>query len=317
MSSNGLRSDGTVRVAHYLTPSYTDLLPSVEQFAENIDKRLGAGTADVYGAGTLLNSEQTLTGLLRAVADVGAQTSSYVSTSFPILGAIELPFSGADYETLKAAVSAGSGLRKTFNEEFEKQGILSVGTIMCPTEWIYTVNRPVRKPEDIRGLRIRVSGSVEGAMLKALGAAPVALSSAEVYEALERGTVDGMLSYPGTVVSRSLQNVLRYATIGHFGAYSYDVYANAEWFYRVPQEVRDAVHESGRIFSADGTKLAKDVQDSEYLPVFESSDIEMIELDKSQTRAFRNATSWVEEWWRKKVGDDDLADRALRQARNP
>ena len=313
----GLRPDGTVRVSHYLTPSYTDLEPSIAQFAKNVDARLGEGAADVYGAGTLLNSDQTLNGLLRAVADVAMQTSSFVSTSFPILGAIELPFSGADYPTLKEAVSPHSDLRKTFNAEFAKKGVMSVGTIMCPTEWIYTVNRPVTKPEDIRGLRIRVSGHVEGAMLKALGAAPVALSSAEVYEALERGTVDGMVSYPGTVVSRSLQDVLRYATIGHFGAYTYDAYANLDWFNSVPQEVREAVHDSGRVFSVDGTKLAKDVQDDEYMPVFESSGIELIELDKSQTRQFRNATKWVEDWWRSKVGDDDLADRALKQVRNP
>ena len=317
MDAGGLRPDGTVRVSHYLTPSYTDLEPSIAQFAKNVDARLGEGTADVYGAGTLLNSEQTVTGLLRAVADVAMQTSSYVSTSFPILGAIELPFSGADYPTLREAMSPGSDLRKTFNVEFAKKGIMSVGTIMCPTEWIYTVNRPVTRPEDVRGLRIRVSGHVEGAMLKALGAAPVALSSAEVYEALERGTVDGMVSYPGTVVSRSLQEVLRYASIGHFGAYTYDTYVNLDWFNRIPREVREAVHDSGRVFSVDGTKLAKDVQDDEYMPVFENSGIELIELDKSQTRQFRNATKWVEEWWENKVGDDELATRALKQARNP
>ena len=47
MNTGGLRADGTVRVSHYLTPSYTDLEPSIAQFAKNVDARLGEGTVDV------------------------------------------------------------------------------------------------------------------------------------------------------------------------------------------------------------------------------------------------------------------------------
>ncbi len=54
-------------------------------------------------------------------------------------------------------------------------------------------------------MRIRVAGEIEGETVKALGAAPVSMGSAEVFEALQRGTIDGMMSYVGTVVSRDLQ----------------------------------------------------------------------------------------------------------------
>jgi TRAP-type C4-dicarboxylate transport system substrate-binding protein len=310
-SENGLRPDGALRVATYITPGYTDLYPGIQRFNEVLDEDLGAGVVDFFDSGALLNAEQLVPGMLRGVTDVGFQTSSYVSASFPILGAAELPFINDGFEQMRRALAPDSPLIALINEELRPQGMTSIGAMPCTEQWVFTVDRPITEPGDLRGLRIRTAGHVEGEMVKSMGGAPVSLSSAELYEALERGTIDGMVSYLGTIVSRGLQDVLTYATRAHFGAYSVDAYANTAWVEDTSSQVQEALLDAGAVYAQEGTDIQFQVYEDEYLPMVESSSLEIIDLDDAQTDAFRDATSTVVDWWKSKVGDDELADRAL------
>ena len=310
-AADGLRPDGALRVATYITPGYTDLYPGIERFNEVLDEHLGAGIVDFFDSGALLNAEQLVPGMLRGITDVGFQTSSYVSASFPILGAAELPFINDGFEQMRRALAPDSPLIALINETLEPQGMSSIGSMPCTEQWIFTVDRPITAPDDLRGLRIRTAGHVEGEMVKSMGAAPVSMSSAELYEALERGTIDGMVSYLGTIVSRGLQDILKYGTRAHFGAYSVDAYANTAWLQDTSSEVQDALHDAGAVYAQEGTDTQFRIYEDDYLPLVEESSLEVIDLDETQTDAFRDATGSVVDWWKSKVGDDDLADRAL------
>lgn len=310
-AAGGLRPDGALRVATYITPGYTDLYPGIERFNEVLDEDLGAGIVDFFDSGALLNAEQLVPGMLRGITDVGFQTSSYVSASFPILGAAELPFINDGFEQMRRALAPDSPLIALINETLEPQGMSSIGAMPCTEQWIFTVDRPITAPDDLRGLRIRTAGHVEGEMVKSMGAAPVSMSSAELYEALERGTIDGMVSYLGTIVSRGLQDILKYGTRAHFGAYSVDAYANTAWLQDTSSEVQDALHDAGAVYAQEGTDIQFRIYEDDYLPLVEESSLEVIDLDETQTDAFRDATGSVVDWWKSKVGDNDLADRAL------
>ena len=310
-AANGLRPDGALRVATYITPGYTDLYPGIERFNEVLDEDLGAGIVDFFDSGALLNAEQLVPGMLRGITDVGFQTSSYVSASFPILGAAELPFINDGFEQMRRALAPESPLIALINKTLEPQGMSSIGAMPCTEQWIFTVDRPITAPDDLRGLRIRTAGHVEGEMVKSMGGAPVSMSSAELYEALERGTIDGMVSYLGTIVSRGLQDILKYGTRAHFGAYSVDAYANTAWLQDTSSQVQDALHDAGAVYAQEGTDIQFQIYEDEYLPLVEESSLEIIDLDDAQTDAFRDATGSVVDWWKSKVGDDDLADRAL------
>jgi TRAP-type C4-dicarboxylate transport system substrate-binding protein len=82
----------TVTMATYIPKSYDDLYPGIQTFMDTVTATSGGRlNCDMYDSGALLGAEQLLPGLLLGVADVVFQTSSYVSSSFPILGAMELP----------------------------------------------------------------------------------------------------------------------------------------------------------------------------------------------------------------------------------
>lgn len=310
-AQNGLRPDGALRVATYITPGYTDLYPGIQRFNETLVTELGPDIVDFFDSGALLNAEQLVPGMLRGVTDVGFQTSSYVSASFPILGAAELPFVNDGFEQMRRALAPDSPLMALMNDTLEPQGITNIGAMPCTEQWLFTVDRPVAAPGDLRGLRIRTAGHVEGEMVKALGGAPVSMSSAELYEALERGTIDGMVSYLGTIVSRGLADIVKFGTRAHFGAYSVDAYANTSWFGDTAPGIQEALHAAGPVYAQEGTDIQYRVYEEDYLPQVESSSMEIVDLDQHEVDAFREATSGVVDWWMSKVGDAELAERAL------
>jgi TRAP-type C4-dicarboxylate transport system substrate-binding protein len=65
---------------------------------------------------------------------------------------------------------------------------------MFPQQGIHTVRKGIAKLEDVKGLKIRVGSRVAGQIAVALGAAPITLATSEMYEALQRGTVDGVFA---------------------------------------------------------------------------------------------------------------------------
>jgi TRAP-type C4-dicarboxylate transport system substrate-binding protein len=301
-----------IRTATYIPQSYDDLYPGIQTFMDTLAAASqGRMTCDMFDSGTLLGAEELLPGLLLEVADVMFQTSSYVSSSYPVLGAMELPFGAADYATQRRAIDPDGPLFALVNEQLAAQGVRLVGGMPCTFEYLWTVDKPIRAPEDARGLRIRVAGEIEGETVKALGAAPVFMGSSEVFEALERGTIDGLMSYLGTVVSRDLQEIVRYGTDAHFGAYTVDAYCRADWYDAQPPDLRAALDAAGRALYRDGTEVMVGVHEREYLPTVLEGGVELVRPNPTELAAFQAAVAPVRERWRHLMPDPAVADRAL------
>jgi TRAP-type C4-dicarboxylate transport system substrate-binding protein len=265
----------------------------------------------MFDSGTLLGAEQLLPGLLLGVADLMFQTSSYVSSSYPILGAMELPFGAEDYAKQRRAIDPDGPLFALVNEQLARQGVRLLGGMPCTFEYIWTVGRPILEPDDVRGLRVRVAGEIEGETVKAMGGAPVFMGSSEVFEALERGTIDGLMSYLGTIVSRDLQEIVRYGTRAHFGAYTVDAYCRTGWYDDQPPELRAALDEAGRALYRDGTEVMVGVHEGEYLTAVREGGVELVEPSGAELEAFRAAVAPVYGRWEHLLGDPSVAQRAV------
>lgn len=72
--------------------------------------------------------------------------------------------------------------------------------------------RPIHTVDDYKGLKMRVSGTAQAALFKALGMVPAQMSSKEVYMALQRGTIDGAPSGPERFLKAKWYEVTKYLT---------------------------------------------------------------------------------------------------------
>jgi len=99
----------------------------------------------------------------------------------------------------------------------------------------FMTNRPIRRPEDLRGLRIRTPPApIWQESVRALGATPTALAFGEIYSALQQRAIDGAELVYDNIRDASLWEVVRYVSeTRHFLLVNFQVVGEA-WFRRLP-----------------------------------------------------------------------------------
>lgn len=211
----------SMNVASHVTPGYKDLLPPEEAFIDDVNVA-GEGKIKLnfYHSGTLLKVKELVPGLEAGTADIIFHTTSHTTGSWPIMGGPSLPFIFKSDWDMNEKLKIGQPLFNLIQKVMmEKHGIVFLAFGAIPSQYLWTAKKPVRTPEDLKGMIIRVGGEAEAEAIKALGASPVFMPSGELYEALQRGIIDGLVAYPGTIGGRALYEVLKYCTKIPLSAY--------------------------------------------------------------------------------------------------
>lgn len=107
--------------------------------------------------------------------------------AFDALGAYPMGLTPMDYLVW---IYKGGGL-ELYQEAYGKFGIYYLVTGITPMECGIRSNKPIESINDLKGMKIRMSGQTQGGLLKDLGAAQIAMSGQEIYQAMQKGTIDG------------------------------------------------------------------------------------------------------------------------------
>ena len=119
---------------------------------------------------------------------------AWYSSFMKPLDAFTLPYLVGNEEKLRPALEGPLGAQ--INKFAEPAGFKVLGYLLLGARSIVNKQRAVNKPEDCKGLKLRVINSpVYLATFRALGANPVAMDPSELYLALQQGVVDGF-EYP-------------------------------------------------------------------------------------------------------------------------
>jgi TRAP-type C4-dicarboxylate transport system substrate-binding protein len=171
------------------------------------DQSHGAIRIKPYWGGALLSSNENMLEIRHGVADIGMITpmyarSAHLQRSQPSFysGVGSIADQIAVYKCLAAAFPA-------FDAEISGLHVLAVQGGNFPG--ILTRNRPVRGLADLRGLRLRAQEDTAD-VLRALGVDPVNMSMAEVYPAMAKGVIDGVVAPADAMKSVHLAEVGRY-----------------------------------------------------------------------------------------------------------
>ncbi len=163
------------------------------KFADLLKERTqGRVNVKNYFAGQLFAGKQTneFTLLNQGVADFAFGSTINWSPQVKELNLFAMPFMFPSYKTLDA-VQAGEPGQKLF-KLIESKGVVPLAWAENGFREVTNSKRPVRKPEDLAGLKIRVVGSpIFIDTFRALGANPVNMNWGEAQQAFQQGTVDG------------------------------------------------------------------------------------------------------------------------------
>ena len=147
-------------------------------WAKEVEKRTnGAVKINIFPGGTLTPLDQTYDGVVKGICDIGLSVVSYVKGRFPLSEAVDLPLGYTS--GLQATRLANAYFEKFKPKEFSDVKMLYMsahgpGLLMTKT--------PVKKLEDLKGMKIRCTGT-SLKVVSALGGTPVAMPQSETYDA--------------------------------------------------------------------------------------------------------------------------------------
>ena len=187
----------------------------LKEFAKNLKTKLGDDLEyELFHTGSLgdevVHMQQVRTGQI----DVYPMGSDAVGLD-KSWAVFDMPFLFKDRAAVAKVVDGEIG-EKLADSMRERAGleVLAFGEIGF--RQITNNLRPVLTPDDFQGMKLRVPGSpTRVLMFETLGASPVNMSFAEVYLALQSGTIDGQENPLADIMARSLQEVQKHISISN------------------------------------------------------------------------------------------------------
>ncbi len=223
----------------------------------------GEGRLEIHAiwSGALLSSDQSMTELRHGVADIGLITPIYAKGGAHLLRTQTGFYSGIKtVENQLALYYCMANNIKQFAVELEGLKVLAVQGGNLPG--ILTRDRAVQSLEDLRGLRVRAPTELLP-VLQELGADPVSMPMGEVYSALAKGVLDGVVAPTDTFKSLHFTEVTK-----HFftleiprGAYPARAMGMRRWN-SLPRDVQDILNRGVPVWEAALASQTREAQQS-------------------------------------------------------
>lgn len=179
-------------------------------------------TFEYYPAEQLGKAKELLSIAQSGVADIAYVAPTYVSDKMPLSAVATLPMAGfsTSCEGTKAywkLVQEGGILAQ---KEFAPNSMHMLFAFVLPPYQVFTSSRKIETPRSLEGLKLRSAGGAMDLMVRKLGAVPVQMAAPDVYMALSRGTLDGLVFPTSSIFSYNLGGDVKYSTAGqNFGSF--------------------------------------------------------------------------------------------------
>lgn len=214
---------------------------SLKYFFEEVSKETGGLlTFEYFFAGALVSSSDCLDSVSNGLVDIAFVPEGFFETQFYPTFVATIPYTTTSEWVTNKALYEMFQTYEPFQKMCDAQNVVNLG-VVAPSELSMCSNKKLETLEDLSGLKIRAMGAVNADMTK-LGATPVALQASEIYEALERTTVDAATGIPITLaVSYKLEEIVDYFIFTGYGMYTTSsIYINKSVYDGLPEAYQQA-----------------------------------------------------------------------------
>ena len=195
---------------------------------------------DVFYLQTLAKGVDAWNALKSGVADMAWCIHGYWADMTPLAEVIILP--SLPFKTGEKGSEVLWRLYEKFpdiQKQFKDVHVLHFWT--SHPYFLITSRKQVKTMEDMKGLKIRVTGGPQFEQMKALGAVPVLIPMPDVYQSLEKGVVDGMAAPWEAILSFRLYEIVKYYTLVPLCASYHSVSMNLQKWNSLPKDVQGAM----------------------------------------------------------------------------
>ncbi|MTI18020.1 TRAP transporter substrate-binding protein [Rhodobacteraceae bacterium RKSG542] len=218
----------TLRLAHNLDPSHT-LAQTFDKFADDV-KELSGGKMKIriYPSGQMGETREVLEMMQQGAMDMTKGFAGELESFEPSYFVFNVPYLFNNDQHLKDVIYGDVGA--DLDKLTAGKGFFNLASYAGGTRSIYT-NKPIRTPEDMAGLKIRVMPTpTTNAMIELMGGAPAPIPWGETYTAIQQGVIDGAENNePSYISSRHFEVSKYFSEDQHTVVVDYLVFATKTW----------------------------------------------------------------------------------------
>ncbi len=298
----------TLKVADWLPEDHLVVREGTQPWMDRVTELTdGKVKFDYYPAEQLGPAADLFKLTLSGVTDIGFVNPAYVPENLSLSSVSGLPGLAAtscqNSVAFQHLIEPGSTV---YEHEFEPEGLHPLLVSATAGYEVMTSGTPVTGPDDLEGLTVALSGGAMARMAELLNAAPVSMSAPDRYDAMRKGTIDATILGYATAPTYSLQEVVKYGTVGANLGSSASAYSiSTKTWDGLPTDVQDAMTQASDEITLRLCKaLDASTEDAEQTMI--DAGVEVHELTDDEKESFADAVAPVAEAW---IDEDLPADK--------
>jgi tripartite ATP-independent transporter DctP family solute receptor len=295
-------------------PKTFSYYPAAVAFKETVDKT-GALSIRLFPEGVLGDQKALMEATKVGSVDIAVVASQVSQQLVPEHGIFGLPFVWIKHEDylnfLRGPIAAELG------KKMEPHGLKVIVFADGGSLAVLNSKRPVRTPEDMKGLKLRVmQDPMQVDMIKAMGGIPVPMGTPEVYSAIQQGQIDGNATSVQLLWALKNHEVAKQLSVTNHGRASGVVVMNLKKWNSLNADQKKALDEGAKsFFDVDAAYYTTSSTTASPRVVTQMAN-SGVTVSDPDIAAFRKATLPVVQAFKQRV-KSPLVDRALKEAGIP
>jgi len=265
---------------------------NVQDFKEEVEAATnGEIRIEIYPSAQLYKDKEVPQAVSSGAVEMGVASLTRFAGTIPAVDLFYVPFMFSDSGKVRQATAPGSPIRGPLDAAMLKTGARPLWWQAFGGAILLSNGAPIKRPEDMKGKKVRVFGKTLGEFVKATGGAPTMMSGSKQFLAYQRGTVDAGMTGLTTIPSRKLYQVMDHVTLTNHADIEFIVLINEKVWQGLTADQR-------RIMTKAGRRVEKQLRDkmdrieADAL-AFARTKMTVVELTDDDRAAWRKATASV------------------------
>lgn len=288
----------------HVTTSETPKGRGADQFKKLAEERThGRVKVEVYPNSSLYKDKEELEALqLGAVQMLAPSVSKFGPLGVREFEVFDLPYIFDNIEEMHRITDGPLG--QILLKKLDARGLLGLAYWDNGFKQM-SANRPLKRPEDFKGLKLRIQSSkVLEAQMRSVGALPQVMAFSEVYQAMQTGVVDGSENTLSNIYTQKHHEVQKFLTLSDHGYIGYAVITNKKFWEGLPPDLRGILEGAMKDATRHANDVAKKENDDALEGIRKSGKTQVLTLTPQEKADWKKAMVKSHRQMEDKIGAD-------------
>ncbi len=241
MTASSLAQQYTLTLSDHNSPTSLYEVNAIQPWAKRVEEATkGRVKITIYPSQTLSRGVDNWKAVKSGVTDIAFCFHGYWADMTPYTDVLTLPF--LPYPSAEKAAEVAWKMYEKFpviQKEFDDVKVLMLW--VSNSHIILSNKKVVKNLDDLKGMKIRVSGGPPTEQMRALGASPLLMPQPDTYDALDKGVLDATAASWEAMHGFRFYEVAKYQTIVPLSAIYFSMAMNKKKWNSLPKDIQDAI----------------------------------------------------------------------------